>query len=487
MFLGIDLGTTNVKAVLCEAGGAVVGRGSAPLQLIHIGAVGIEQDIEEIRAATVSVVRAALAGARAGDVRAVGVSAQGGAMQLVDPDGRPIERVISWMDGRGRPYGAALTARLGSEWFAERTRHGAGLAVGQLLRLREERPDLMAPGPSARAYRIGFVGDVIVRGLCGRAAHDATSLALTLLHNPSLGTADPDLLRELDLTEADLPDLLPAREPAGPLTTETARATSLPAGIPVSPAIHDQYAASLGCGAVNAGDVMFGAGTAWVLLAVSDELTQPVTPGAFICTHVVDGLCGQIVSMVNGGSSFDWARGLMGLADAGPRQLDSLLAGVRPGAEGARFLPLLAPGGGSGLAGGTNGRLSGLRLSHRPAHVLRAVVEGLCLELTRYLRIVTDAGIAVDRLVMCGGAAAGRVTPQILADATGVPVACCTETDTSAFGAAVLARALVEPDADLAALSREMSPASKAFEPGPDKGVYREMFEEYTESLPTGD
>ena len=94
-------------------------------------------------------------------------------------------------------------------------------------------------------------------------------------------------------------------------------ATGLRAGIPVSAAIHDQYASALGTGAVRAGTVMVGTGTAWVLLAVNDRLAAPVIDEAFVCHHVVDGLCGQILSLVNGGSAFTWALHLLGLGEQG--------------------------------------------------------------------------------------------------------------------------------------------------------------------------
>jgi sugar (pentulose or hexulose) kinase len=480
MFLGLDLGTTNVKALVSEASGKVVSRASAPVKVSHVGRDGVEQDIEDIWSAARQAMREVAARADTSKVQSVGISSQGGAMQVVAADGTPMGRVISWMDGRGRPYDEKISARLGGAWFGQHVGHGcSGIAVGQILRMRQEQPELLR-----RPNRTGFVGDAIVARLCGRAAHDATSLSIALLYNPSLRKADPDLLRELEIAEDQLPDLLRADECAGALRGDAAEAASLPAGLPVSPAVHDQYAAALGCGAVGAGDVMFGAGTAWVLLAATDRLAAPVVPEAFVCTHVVEGLYGQMLSMVNGGSSFAWATKMLGLDGKSAGEVDALLERAPAGAEGIRFWPLLAPGGGAGLGPGTAGRLSGLRLSHGPPHILRAVVEGLALELVRYLRWLSDAGVRVERLVMCGGATASRMTPQIVADAARVPVACCKEADTSALGAAILARALVERGRGLAALSRETAPAVRTCEPGPNSPLYRDMLEEYVASLP---
>ena len=407
LFVGLDLGTTNVKAVVADPGGRVLAESSALVQLRHVGDGGIEQDIEEIFQAAISVLRAAAGGVDAAQIAALGVSSQGGAMQILDADGRSAAAVISWLDRRGAPYDEALTAKLGGAWFGPRIGHGrSAVAAGQLLRLRHEAATLLDP-----PHRVGFVGDTIVGRLCGRAAHDGTSCSIAVLYNPWRRDYDPELLQRLGVPANVLPDLLSPRVPAGGLRPEIARETGLPAGIPVSTAIHDQYAATLGTGAVRPGDVMFGAGTAWVLLAVSDRLAPPVLDGAFACTHVVEGLYGQLLSLGNGGTAFAWALGLLGLERESAEEIDRLMASVPAGSDGLCFWPLLIPGA-AGLEPGTKGRFLGLQLSHRRAHVLRAVVEGLAYELARYLRFLLDAGIRLDRLIMTGKASASRVTPS---------------------------------------------------------------------------
>ncbi len=480
MLLGLDLGTTNVKAVVCGGDGGIIARGSAPCEVRCVGEGGVEQDIEDIWSAAVSAIRGAGEGADLSAVRAVGVSSQGGALQMLDGAENPVGPVISWLDGRAEPYTRELSEELGRDWFARHIGHGSfRIGAAHLLRFREECPELAEP-----PHRMAFVGDVIVGWLCGRRAHDATSLSLAMLLNPREGRADPELLRRIGLTEDRLPDLLPATEPAGALTGSAAERTGLSEGIPVSPAAHDQYAAALGSGAVHSGDVMFGAGTAWVLLAVSDE--QPTGAGlsaGFTCPHPVEGLNGRMLSMVNGGSSFRWAVQTLGLEDLTGAELDALMGEAPPGCDGLRFRPLLAPGGGLGLPPGAAGGLAGLRLVHTRAHVLRAVVEGLAVELTRHLELLSAQSVAAERLIMCGGAANSSVTPRIVSDATGLPVACIAEGEVSALGGAVLARALVDESRGLADLSEAMRPDDRLFEPGPHRELYCEIFEDYLASL----
>ena len=173
MLLGLDLGTTNIKALVVTSDGEIMARGSAPVELIHVEGGGVEQDIEQIFAATVVAIKQAGQAADLSAVQALGISSQGGALQFLDANEKPIGRVVSWLDGRGTPYNEQIAQEIGSAELMRLTGHPRGImAMGQLLRLREESPTLLA-----KPNRIGFVSDVIAGRLCGRRALDATSLS----------------------------------------------------------------------------------------------------------------------------------------------------------------------------------------------------------------------------------------------------------------------------------------------------------------------
>ncbi len=481
MIVGLDLGTTNVKAVLVAPDGRVVARCGVPVALVHGEGGRVEQDAEAVFQAACEAIRGLAPTGRLGAVRALGISSQGGALQILDGADRPVGLAVSWLDGRARAHHARLSAEYGPERLAELTGHPRStMALGQLLRLREQDPAMLD-----EPHRIAFLGDVVVGRLCGRRAHDATSLSCAVLYNPATDAAEASLLERLGLRADQLPPLLGPREPAGGLSDAAAEATGLPAGIPVSAAVHDQYAAALAVGAIADGDVMFGAGTAWVLLAVSADRPGPAGGVGFVCRHLAEGRWGQILSLVNGGSALDWAIRLTGLTDAGGERLDALLAEAGPGSGGLRCGPWLSEASPAHLPLGVAGRLTGVRLHHGPAQLLRAVVEGLTMELTRHLRLLERAGSRPRRLVMGGSAAASRVTPAIVADVTGLPVACGAESAASALGAAILARGLLEPETPLAELSARMASPARTVEPGPDRPTYAALFDEYLAALPT--
>jgi xylulokinase len=486
MYLGFDLGTTNVKAVVVDRQRRVVASASAPVDRFVTPDGGVEQDIEQIWDAVCNVVRQIANSLNVETIQSVGVSSQGGAMQLLDARERPLGRVISWLDGRGGPFDRRITRELGESYLAEHIGSAASMvAIGQLLRLQAEAPNRLAA-----ARYIGFVGDVIVGRLCGHRAHDPTTLSIAMLYNPWLGRADPEILVRLRISEEQLPDLLPATTPAGGIDAEASRRTGLREGIPVSPAIHDQYAVSLGAGAVHDGDVTFSAGTAWVLLANSTRLMRPVAKNTFVCAHPVLGLFGQMISMINGGSAIQWVLNLLDRDDVSADALDRELESSPPGADGLCFWPLLATHVDAYDASDhakTGGRISGITLAHGPSHLVRAVVEGLACELTRHLKLLAGAGCPVQRLTMCGAAAASRQTPQIVADMTGLPVVCIEAFDTSALGAAVVAQTLVEKDADLAQLAGECPPIKETFLPATERSCYRGLLERYMQPFTVAD
>lgn len=481
MYLGLDLGTSHVKAAIVHRKQQVVGIGSATIDRFVTPDGGVEQDIEQIWKGVCTAVAQATRGVASSAIQAIGVSSQGGAMQLLDREQRPVGRVISWLDGRGAPFDRAVTCYWGTDFLTEHVGHGASATtIGQILRLRRHAPAIL----DAARY-VAFVGDVIVGRLCGRRAHDPTSLAIAMLYNPWLKRADPEVLARIGIEESQLPDLLPVTTPAGRLQAEASRQTGLAAGIPVSPAFHDQYAVALGAGAVQEGDVTFGAGTAWVLLANTRRLARPIAPDAFVCPHPVPGLYGQLLSLRNGGSAIQWVLDLLGRGKASINAVDAWLSEASPGSDGLCVWPLLSPAAELGRDGPSTGTISGMTLAHGPNHLLRAVVEGLACELKLRLDRLAAADMPVQRLVMCGSAAASRQTPQIIADIVQCPVACVSAFDVGSLGAATVARALIEKNRSLSDLASDGPPLGRTFLPRPDMAPYQALRQRYQQHLAT--
>lgn len=408
-YLGLDLGTTNIKVLFTDQAGEVVSEGSAGIVRYDTSDGGVEQDIDQIWQATCDAIKRAISGFDAAEIQAVGVSSQGGAIQPLDDNDKPLGRVISWLDPRGAKCDKMLTEELGTEFFRKNIGHGKSIiAPGQILRLKAQAP---AFADSIKKY--AFVGDMIVGMLTGRRGHDATSLSICCLLDPAAQKANVELLAKLGITESQLPELFYADQPVGDVTESAAALTGLKPGTPVGPAIHDQYAAAVGAGAVSVGDMCLATGTAWVLLAITDKTSRPIIDDAFVCPHPYDGLFGQMVPLGTGGSEIQRVMEQAGYDEINLELVDSLL-------EKAINQP-------------------GLDTS---ADLVYETVRKLARLVAKQFGLMRNSGITPQRIILTGPAAVSKFTTQIIEKETDLKVECFKQSSASAYGAAVLAKYL---------------------------------------------
>lgn len=406
-YLGLDIGTTNIKVLLTDSTGKVLSEGSAEVLRYDTPDGGVEQDIHQIWQATCDAIRQAIKGIDSKEIHAIGVSSQGGALQPLDENEKPVGRVISWLDKRGREYDKELTAELGSEFFCKNIGHAKSAIVpGQIMRLQTECPERFS-----KIKHFAFVGDVVVGMLTGCRGHDATSLSICCLLDPATQKPNVELLKKLGINESQLPQMFHADQVVGGITKPAADITGLQHGTPVGPAIHDQYAASIGAGAIHTGDICLATGTAWVLLAISDKLSLPVIDEAFTCPHPYNGLFAQMVSLGTGGSEIQRVMKQAGHADVNLKLIDNLLdkAITQPGID-------------------------------KVADNIYKTVENLSQLLARQFGLMKKAGITPKRIILTGPAAGSRFTPNIIEKVIGLKVECFNNPSTSAYGAAVLAK-----------------------------------------------
>ena len=474
MYLGMNFGTASANVVLVGPDGAVVAGATAAVQPAGPGTGGrFEQNLEEYYAGALAAIRQVGTQADLSKIQAIGVAAQGGAMQMLDFRHKPMGALVSPRDERGRE----LFQRLRRLWGLQELAGLTGLdrtntPLGQLLHLHAHRPLVLGP-PNG----VGFLGDVIVGRLCGRRAHDATSLSATGLYNPRRRKVEPRLLEELELGRDRLPALLGPRDPAGKVRKDVSRHTLLPAGVPVSPAVDIRYAAALAARVTAAGEALLLAGGAWTLLAVAGRLAEPLPNGA-VCQHLVDGLVGHLVGLELAHSAVGWALDQLNLRAGSPEEIAAMVAAAGAGSAGLRF-QLRRSDTQEDLPPGAPGRLVNATGDHKTGHGLRAIIEALAMELACRLRELAERGVKVSRLTVVGRSPASLAVPQIVADVTGLPVAWGLEGDPAATGAAILARGLLERRKSLADLAHQMTGEPKVINPGPDAGDYPRLVEEY--------
>jgi xylulokinase len=411
--VGIDIGTTSVKAVAADGDGNVVARCRVPHRLRVPAPDELEHDIDEAWRA--GVVTAYADVGRDLDVRGAQVAAMVPSLGAVRADGSAAGPGLLYGDHRGRAPVAA-TDRDDANPAA------SGELYNFLKWLVKAVPDAAGYWPAQAAGN---------HALCGRAAID-TVTAMTAMPLFDFTSWDADLAAEAGTDVSKLPDIVPGSDPVGLI-----RGTNVPLG---GGAI-DAFAEQLVAGADAPGDVLVICGTTLITWAVIEEWRE--VPGLWTIPHTAPG--GILVGGPSnaGGLFLDWARRLLPETDAAASSLDPGRVPVwLPYVRGERT-PLHDPV--------RRASLHDLDLTHCPAAVRRAAYEAAGFVVRHHLDL---AGVAAQRLVATGGGVRVAEWVQCLADCTGLPVDVVAVPEGGALGAAFLARVTAGLESTAARSSR---------------------------------
>lgn len=429
--VGVDVGTTNTKAVLVDEEGRVLAAASRALTTTTDGATAT-QDAEAVWAAVLDAVAevAAAEPSAAAEVAALGVCSQYSSTVPVAPDGTPTGPMVLYLDQRGAEHCWSIMERHPDAFEVWLEHHGippvgAGLSLAHVLHLQLDRPELHG---ITTAYL--EVMDYVNARLTGRvAATQGTMFTSQLCDNRTVGGTeyDPALLERSGVDPTRLPTLVDLEGVHGHLRVDVAERLGLPAGIEVRTGMNDSQAGALATGAFVPGRTGVMIGTTAVLLdtvgAVASDLEHEVVsmPAPLAGRYLVmaeNGVAGRAVEHVLGGLLADPS------VSADPfDELTGALAASAPGAGGVMFLPWLAGAMSPASEPAMTGGFLGVSLSTERADLLRATVEGTCRNL-RWLLPPVEAfsGHATEAVVFGGGAARSAGWAQALADVLGRPV-----------------------------------------------------------------
>ncbi len=434
LLLGIDEGTSAVKAVLYDTDLRPVAEARREKPLTHPRPGWVEQDPEAVMVAVVDAVAELLRDAD-GEVVACGLDHQGESVLGWDAEsGEPLTPIVTWQDKRSQEVLDALESEGGADLVRERS--GMPLdpyfSAGKLAWLlrNDER---VAGAVEAGTARLGTVDSWLCDLLGAGFATDLSTAARTQLAQPGEPDWDDELLHAFGVPRAALPELMDSAGELGSL-----RHPDWGADLPLRARVVDQQAALAGAGCVEQGLVKATYGTGvFVLAHVGDSRPQPGDSGLLpIVAWRIDGRVeyGLDGGVFTAGALVDWLSGDLGLAANAP-ELAAAAASVED-AGGVRVLPALA-----GLAApwwrpGARGVIAGLTAGSRPAHVARAALESIAWRVTDVLAAMAEHG-PIDVLRVDGGLTRDPLLLQLQADAAGVPVQ-RGAVDATAAGAAAL-------------------------------------------------
>jgi len=486
MVLGVDVGTTGVKAVAFSEEGAIAGQAyeEYPLRFPFEGAA--ELDAAGVRDAALRVIAAAAAETeRAGEVRAIGVASQGEAFAALDASGAPLCDLMVSSDTRGETHMETLAARFGPERLYAITGHTPHpmYSACKLLWLKERRPDVWKA-----ATRFLFAADLVTEALTGEAFTDHSVAARTMLFDVRARDWSEALLGYVGLERSRLPRLLRAGTPGAPLRSGMADRLGLPAGVVVTTAGHDQPVGALGCGAAAPGAASYSIGTVECITPALAEprLTEDLRAANLaVYPHVAGELYTSVAFNVTGGSALRWLRDALlpevaeAARAAGEDPYDRITAMASPEPSELTLVPHFGPTGTPHFDVDGAGVLFGLDLSTSRAEVIRAFLEGITLEMRWNLEALRSAGFRLTELRAIGGGSKSRVWMQIKADILGVPLASMRVTEATCMGAALLAGQAAGAW-DAAERSRAWATIDRVHEPsGATAAAYADRFALY--------
>ena len=424
VIVGLDVGTTGVKAIALSPDGEVLGTATRGYPLSTPQPGWAEQAPETWWEAA----EAALAEVSMGrEIAGIGLSGQMHGLVILDAADRVIRPAILWNDQRTAAQCAEIEERLGLEHLVELTGNRAlpGFTAPKLLWLRRHEPEAYA-----RIARVMLPKDYVRLRLTGEWAIDASDASGTLLLDVARRTWSTEVLDALELPAEWLPPVLESPEPAG-------ACTSLSRGTPVAAGAGDQPAAAVGVGVDRPGPLSVVLGTSGVVLAALDDYAHDAEARVHAFCHAIPDTWQAMGVMLSAAGSLQWLHDTI----APDTPFDALVAEAEPwepGVEGLTFLPYLQGERTPHADPDARGAFVGLEVRHDRGALVRAVLEGVAFGLRDSFDLVRALGAEPTVARVSGGGARSRLWLEILASVLGIPLERTESEEGSAFGAALL-------------------------------------------------
>jgi xylulokinase len=433
-YIGIDLGTSSVRALAVSGDGRVVGVQGRDYPIREPKPGFAEQSPQGWWDATADCLRRllglpAMAGAR---VCAVGLSGQMHGLVLLDRDGSPLRDAIIWPDTRTADICREWSQTIGAGTISGIT--GLPLATGfmgpSLAWVRRNEPGLYE-----RAARAILPKDYIRYRLTGALATDVTDASGSLLFDVARRGWSAELVRKYDIDERLLPPVVGSTAVAGHVTAAAAEATGLPVGVPVAAGGADIAMTATALGVERPGVVAVSISTGGTVIMAIDRVIIDRRMHTICLGH--EGRWILMGATLSAGLSLSWfARSVA----APPGSVEGLVQDaetVPPGSDGLLFAPYLCGERTPWMDPNAKGCFIGLTLGHTRAHMARAIMEGVAFSLCESLDIFEELGVPVQEVICSGGGSRSRLWRQVLADVFDRPVTWRRGEEHSAIGAAM--------------------------------------------------
>jgi xylulokinase len=403
--LGLDIGSSSVKASLVEArSGKCVAQDFMPkveqkITAVKAGWAEQEPDMwyDNMKAALANVMRAA--GARPGDVEAIGISYQMHGLVLVDKDQKVLRPAIIWCDSRAVPYGEAAFRALGSDYCLGHLLNSPGnFTAAKLAWVKEHEPDVYS-----RIYKLMLPGDYIAMRLTGDITTTVGDLSEGIFWDFRENCLSQPLLDYFGFDRSFFPEVVPTFSVQGRVSAAAAADLGLAEGTPVSYRAGDQPNNALSLGVLNPGEVASTAGTSGVVYGVIGEVNYDKLSRVNTFAHVnhtaEQPRLGVLCCISGTGILNSWMRRSVMPDGIGYAEMNDVAAQAPIGADGVSILPF-----GNGAERILQNREAGASIHginfnvHNRSHLLRAAQEGIVFSFVYGMEIMQQMGLRLDTI-----------------------------------------------------------------------------------------
>ena len=419
-YLGLDIGTSSIKALLLDAGQRTLAEASHELGVSRPRPLWSEQAPEDWVAGVHGVVAALRAAAPQAfaNLAGVGLSGQMHGAVFLDGDDRVLRPAILWNDGRAFAECAALEASVPD--FRRRAGNIAmpGFTAPKALWVASHEPEVMRA-----ARRILLPKDFVRLRLCGEAVSDMSDAAGTLWLDIANRRWDEVLLAACGLNLSHMPRLVEGSEVSAHLSPALAESWGLPGRkIPIAGGAGDNAASAVGIGAVAAGQGFLSLGTSGVVFAVTDRYVSAPERTLHAFCHALPGRWHGMSVMLSAAASLAWIADVLGKPHEIGALVDAAQAfGATPEAAGAPiFLPYLSGERTPHNDAEATGMFAGLRASHGADALVYAVLEGVAFSFADGVDVLRESGARLTSAMLVGGGARSPFWGQMIADVAGL-------------------------------------------------------------------
>ena len=413
MYLGIDIGTSSVKAVMMDAAGILVDQASAPLTVSRPQALWSEQDPADWWSAVCSAVGGFGRELRQ-QVRGIGLSGQMHGATLLDRQMRVLRPAILWNDGRSSSQCRALEEAVPNLRLITGNLAMPGFTAPKLMWVQQHEPDTFR-----QTAMVLLPKDYVRLCMTGDTASDMSDSAGTLWMDVAGRRWSQAMLAATSLGESNMPVLLEGNEISGRLRAEVAEHWGMPR-IPVVAGGGDNAAGAIGVGVVRSGEAFLSLGTSGVLFLANDGYRPNAQGGVHTFCHALPNQWHQMSVILSAASCVEWVGRIFGLGDVA--EVVRLAAERNQPSDSEIFLPYLSGERTPHNDPHAKGVLFGLTQDSSSAHIAQAVLEGIAFAFRDGMDALTDAGSRIDSISVIGGGSRSKYWGRILSSALRRPL-----------------------------------------------------------------